>query len=66
MAAESLLSVFVRQRHTATFELVISFANAILTKYNNSPENERDSRAKNGALQIIMSISDVILDKKVQ
>ncbi|KAF9114888.1 hypothetical protein BGX27_009533 [Mortierella sp. AM989] len=62
-AATNFMTSMARYRQNA-FMQVLSLANNVLQKYNESPEGAKNPREKDGALVMIGSLSPLILGKK--
>lgn len=67
-AATQLLLELATSRRKQTFDGILQFINALLVKYNQSAEQERNPSEKDGALAMIGALADLCLRKssKVQ
>ncbi|KAF1813071.1 ARM repeat-containing protein [Eremomyces bilateralis CBS 781.70] len=63
VAAVNFLLDLTKNRRKQTFA-VLEFVNSVVNKYEAAPDNEKDPRAKEGALRMIGTLAPVILGKK--
>ena len=63
MAATNFLVALTKSRKKQTFA-ILSFVNAIVTKYESASDEQKLPREKEGALRMISSLATVILGKK--
>ena len=63
LAATGFLLDLTKNRKKQTYT-VLAFVNEIVTRYEASPDDQKNPREKEGALRMISSLSDVLLAKK--
>lgn len=63
-AAEELLSELCKSRFKHTFMIIIQFINEALTNYASLPDNQKQPRLKDGALNMLCTIATYTMKKK--
>lgn len=63
IAATNFLVGLTKARRTETFE-ILKFINAVVTEYEQAPDDKKNHIAKEGALRMIGTLAPVILGKK--
>ena len=63
VAATNFLVTLTKARRKQTFE-ILTFINNIVNKYETAPDDQKNTREKEGALRMIGTLANVILGKK--
>lgn len=63
VAATNFLVSLTKSRKEQTFS-ILNFVNSVVTKYESSPDDQKNPREKEGALRMIGTLATVILGKK--
>ena len=63
MAATNFLIALTKNRKQQTY-VILSYVNEVVTRYEASPDDQKNPREKEGALRMIGTLSSVILGKK--
>jgi hypothetical protein len=63
VAATNFLVTLTKNRRQQTLE-ILTFINGIVSKYETSPDDQKNPREKEGALRMIGTLANVILGKK--
>ena len=63
VTATNFLVSLTKSRKKLTFD-ILTFVNGIVSKYESSPDDQKDPREKEGALRMIGTLASVILGKK--
>ncbi|KAJ2662905.1 Nonsense-mediated mRNA decay protein 5 [Coemansia sp. RSA 1200] len=64
IAASNLLVDFAIDRKKATLSIILDFVNKVLATYSQSPEDARDPRSKDGALNMMGALCSVLGSRK--
>ncbi|KAJ2547796.1 Nonsense-mediated mRNA decay protein 5, partial [Coemansia sp. RSA 1933] len=64
IAASSLLIDFAIDRKKATLSIILAFVNKVLAAYSQSPEDARNPRSKDGALNMMGALCSVLGSRK--